>query len=437
MRLCQFSVFFILVLFQSQIVNAQAIIANHTTVDITLIPDDTISLASALKVVVRRASVGGNIDGGLTAIQTENIKYDRSRWVFSDRGNPGWQAKVNDFSAYTAAHISEYDIFSMKFCWVDPDAIFACYRDTLLQLESRYPAKRFIWWTMPIMNSANVDTNESHRQAFNNNVRNYAADHRKILFDIADIEAYNATGVKKIDGSGNELQQDDWSQLDGGHLNTAGARRVASAWWWLMARVAGWNGSLPVQMTSFTASVRGMSAELHWSTATEINNYGFEIEKRTVKSEQQPVNGWQKVGFIAGNGTSNAPHEYIYSDSRLEAGRYVYRLKQIDNDAKYEYSRSIEVEVGVILQVFTVEQNYPNPFNPTTTFEFSLAKRSNVSLKIFDILGREVTTLIDSELEAGILHQVKFDASKLSSGMYFYRLEAGKDLLVKKLVLIK
>lgn len=197
------------------------------------------------------------------------------------------------------------------------------------------------------------------------------------------------------------------------------------------------DGSLPVQMTSFIVSVQGMSTELHWATATEVNNYGFDIERRKIGVEWAGTNSWEKIGFVSGFGTSNSHHEYFYSDSRLEAGRYMYRLKQIDNEGAFEYSLSVEVEVGVLPHVFTVSQNYPNPFNPTTTIEFSLAEKSKVLLKVYDILGREVALLLNGEFDAGILHQVKFDASQLPSGMYFYRLEAGENMLVKKLLLIK
>jgi hypothetical protein len=194
---------------------------------------------------------------------------------------------------------------------------------------------------------------------------------------------------------------------------------------------------LPVQMTSFTASVNGMSTELHWSTATEVNNYGFDVERRKIGVEWAGTNSWEKIGFVSGFGTSNSPHEYSYSDSRLEAGRYIYRLKQIDNDAAFEYSKSIEVKVGDMPDEFTVSQNYPNPFNPTTTIEFTLAQDSKVLLKVYNVLGQEVATLLNGEMQAGILHRVPFDASQLSSGVYFYRLEAKGNVQVKKLILMK
>ena len=526
-RLFNLFISLVICLFLPQIAGAQYIRADHTTVDITKIPDGALSLAANLRVMLRRASVGGNISDGLNALQSADAKYNRSKWDFQDRGNNGWISKVNDFATQTAIQSSNFDVLSMKFCFIDPAANFSYYRDTLLQLENRYPSKRFVWWTMPILNS--TDGNESLRQTFNDNVRAYAAANGKLLFDIADIEAYNTAGQKKTDGFGHELQQDVWSQLDG-HLNTAGSLRVASAWWWLIARVAGWdaepqnlvvtdssshtiaikwwkntgadflryrvyqgtssnptikvdstiggisdtsktfmgltngkkyyfrltavdsignesgysnevnavpNGTNPVQMNSFTVSVQGMSAELHWSTATEVNNYGFDIERRKISIEWIGTNNWEKIDFVSGSGTSNSPHKYSYNDSKLEAGRYIYRLKQIDNDAAFKYSKSIEVEVGAMPDVFTSLQNYPNPFNPTTTIEFTLAQDSKVLLKIYNTLGQEVATLLDGEMQAGILHHVPFDASRLPSGIYFYRLEAKGQVQVKKLVLIR
>ena len=194
--------------------------------------------------------------------------------------------------------------------------------------------------------------------------------------------------------------------------------------------------ALPVELTSLTAEATSANVTLAWQTATEVNNYGFEVERRRVSSEQSAASSWSKVGFVDGAGTSNAPKEYSFTDSRLSSGRYAYRLRQVDIDGAYKYSGSVEIEVS-ILKMFTLGQNYPNPFNPRTTIDFTLVEDSKVSLKVFDVLGKDVATLVDGELKAGIQHSVPFDASKLSSGMYFYRLDAGKNSLVKKLTLMK
>ncbi|MFN7986788.1 MAG: hypothetical protein U0529_04890 [Thermoanaerobaculia bacterium] len=213
----------------------QAIVAGHAQTNLGSIPDSAVSTASGLRLMVRRASVGGNISSGLDLLHAQASKYDRSRWAFQDRGNPGWKAKVDDFVAQTALQASSFDVLTMKFCFIDPDASFTYYRDALLGLEASYPTKKFVWWTIPIETSGNAS-----RQAFNDQVRSYALAHGKLLFDIADIECHDASGQKRTDASGLELMVDAWTS-DGGHLNDAGATRVASALWWLMARIGGWS----------------------------------------------------------------------------------------------------------------------------------------------------------------------------------------------------
>ncbi len=204
-----------------------------------------------------------------------------------------------------------------------------------------------------------------------------------------------------------------------------------------------YNPPLPVEMTTLTVTARNLGAELHWNTATETNNYGFEVERRLTSPVSPPYQrgdnrgGWLNVGFVRGNGTSSTPREYTFTDQNLASGRYAYRLKQIDQDGSFKYSESVEVDLGLVPKVFSLSQNYPNPFNPMTTIEFTLAEDSKVSLKIYDILSRQVMTLVNEELKAGELHQIPFDASGLSSGVYFYRLDAGKNSMVKKLTLLK
>jgi len=197
------------------------------------------------------------------------------------------------------------------------------------------------------------------------------------------------------------------------------------------------NSTLPVELVSFAAVVQNGKAELSWATATEVDNYGFEIERREICSEQSAASIWLKIGFVSGAGTNNSPKEYSFTDSKLSAGRYAYRLKQVDANGLFKYSQSVEVVVSGVPKVFSLSQNYPNPFNPSTTIEFTLSEDGITTLKVFDILGREVSTLVKDELKAGMVHQATFDASRFSSGVYFYRLENGKQTQVKKLLLMK
>ncbi len=185
---------------------------------------------------------------------------------------------------------------------------------------------------------------------------------------------------------------------------------------------------LPVELVSFAAIVNGPSVTLDWRTATETNNYGFDIERKSTSS-------WSKVGFVEGHGTTNAPQSYRYSDNTV-SGKIVYRLKQIDRDGKFEYSKEVEVTMVATPTVFALSQNYPNPFNPTTVIGYSIASASHVSLKVFDMLGREIATLVNGQMAPGN-YTAAFDASRLSSGVYFYRLDAGTFSDVKRLSVMK
>lgn len=196
----------------------------------------------------------------------------------------------------------------------------------------------------------------------------------------------------------------------------------------------GIDNPLPVELTSFTASIINNKVKLNWSTATEINNFGFDVE-RSLMLNGNPTNEWIKIGFVNGNGNSNSNKYYSYIDDHINAGKYSYRLKQIDNDGQFEYSSNVNIDLGLPKE-FTLNQNYPNPFNPSTTINFSLPAASFVRLKVFNLLGEEVRTIIDDFKEAGT-YSVNFEASDLNSGIYLYRMEAGSYIQTRKMTLIK
>ncbi|NNG27218.1 MAG: T9SS type A sorting domain-containing protein [Ignavibacteriaceae bacterium] len=197
---------------------------------------------------------------------------------------------------------------------------------------------------------------------------------------------------------------------------------------------ATWNITIiPVELTSFTASVNDNDVTLNWVTASEINNSGFQVERKSIGE-------YEAIGFVPGYGTTTETKAYSFSDANLTAGTYSYRLKQIDYDGTFEYSDPVEVEI-VIPDVYSLHQNYPNPFNPTTNIIFTLATNAKVTLKVFDILGQEVLTLVNKDLTAGV-HTYNFDAVGFNSGVYFYRIEAngidGTNFTnVKKMILLK
>ena len=196
------------------------------------------------------------------------------------------------------------------------------------------------------------------------------------------------------------------------------------------------DSELPVELVSFStichpsAGKDGISKiELRWKTETEVNNYGFEIERRQIGAHN-----WQKVGFAAGNGTSNIEHTYSYTD-QVQSGTYAYRLKQIDNDGAFEYSYESEVIVGAP-SAYTLRQNYPNPFNPATVISYDVPKNEAVSLKIYNALGQEVMILVNETKEAGSYTE-RFNASNLPSGLYYAKLTIGTMTKTIKMTLVK
>jgi len=190
-----------------------------------------------------------------------------------------------------------------------------------------------------------------------------------------------------------------------------------------------WNSALPVELSSFTSFVNKNSVKLSWQTAFELNNQGFSIERKSAGE-------FTEVAFISGVGNSNIAHDYNYEDREIPTGNYTYRLKQVDFNGNFEYyNLTAEVSVGVPKQ-FKLLQNYPNPFNPVTNIEFELPQNSFVEIKVFDIIGKEISFVVNQSLTAGY-YKYKFDASNLSSGTYFFRIRADKFTDMKKMTVLK
>jgi hypothetical protein len=191
---------------------------------------------------------------------------------------------------------------------------------------------------------------------------------------------------------------------------------------------------LPVELSAFSALVQKDGIKLIWQTETEVNNYGFEIERTSIVKDQTSE-VWEKMGFVNGSGNSNSPKNYSYQDMNVISGKYSYRLKQIDTDGKFEYSKAIEVNLNGPGK-FELSQNYPNPFNPTTTIKFSIPEAGYVKLTLYNILAQEIKTLINESKEAGV-HTINFNASDLNSGLYIYKLEVNGLTQTRKMTLVK
>jgi len=193
--------------------------------------------------------------------------------------------------------------------------------------------------------------------------------------------------------------------------------------------------AVPVEFTSFTGSVVKDGVLLNWTTATELNNQGFEIERSIINQ------GWEKIGYVPGFGTTTEPKAYSFLDGDVTTGTYNYRLKQIDFDGTIAYSDEIEVVVDLTPDNFELSQNYPNPFNPSTTIQFQVPKASDVTVTVFDMLGQQVKSLFAGQVQAG-KYTIEWDGtnnagSRMSSGSYIYRMTAGEFVEAKEMILLK
>ncbi len=190
---------------------------------------------------------------------------------------------------------------------------------------------------------------------------------------------------------------------------------------------------IPVEITLFEGSFEGDVVNLKWITATETNNFGFEVERCELNSERQ---AWEKIGFVNGNGTTTNRVTYNFTDKNILSNRYYYRLKQIDMDGTYEYSNEVLIEINT-LNEFQLFQNYPNPFNPSTEIFYVIPKSGNITLKVYNIIGSEVATLVDGFVNAG-KHSIKFNAKDFASGIYFYRMNTDENFIsARKMLLVK
>lgn len=202
-------------------------------------------------------------------------------------------------------------------------------------------------------------------------------------------------------------------------------------------------GVVPVELTSFTATTVNNNVELKWITASELNNRGFEIQRKVLSlpdgkaGPQSSVSNsdWRIAGFVEGSGTTTEVRQYSFTDDKVASGTYSYRLKQIDFDGTYTYSNEVDVYVHGVTE-YSLEQNYPNPFNPNTVIGYQLPVTGVVTLKVFDVLGTEIATLVNEHKPAG-KHKVEFNAEGLSSGIYFYSISSGHYSNTRKMLLLR
>ena len=189
---------------------------------------------------------------------------------------------------------------------------------------------------------------------------------------------------------------------------------------------------IPVELTSFTALISNKGVKLTWITATELNNRGFYIERANSKTSAI----WETINFIKGAGSTTVTQNYFAADNTPLSGTSYYRLKQVDYDGSFTHSNAAEVINNNVIENFVLEQNYPNPFNPSTKISWQSSIGSIQVLKVYDLIGNEVATLLNEFKEAGS-YEIEFNAINLPSGVYLYKLETGNVVQTKKMVLIR
>lgn len=280
---------------------SRTIIIDHSCVDLSAISDEYLGSAASLRMLMRHASVGDGINWGLECLAgskpTQSVcagfapdKYDRSNWHLENRGNPGWKAKVDDLVTQAESRANDFDVFMMKFCYIDalgsnqPD--WQYYRSRMEQLEADYPDKVFVWWTIPLTRDG-----QSGTDLFNAQVRAYCAANGKVLFDIADIECHDPNGARLTNAAGNEVISQNYTrEIHAGHLNPDGRVRVASALWHLMARLAGWQEQPNTIQAAIDAAEDGDVVIVKPGTYTGDGNRDIDFEGKaiTVCSETGP-----------------------------------------------------------------------------------------------------------------------------------------------------
>jgi HYDIN/CFA65/VesB-like, Ig-like domain/Secretion system C-terminal sorting domain/PQQ-like domain len=187
--------------------------------------------------------------------------------------------------------------------------------------------------------------------------------------------------------------------------------------------------AVPVELTSFAASVSGTDVDLVWNVASQLNNKGFSLERKKDNGD------YKEIAFVKGDGTTSEQKAYNYKDKNLASGNYTYRIKQIDFDGSVHYSKEVNVDVSIPRE-YSLSQNFPNPFNPSTTIKYSIVKEGMVLLKVYDVLGKEVKTLVNKIQKPGI-YSINFNASNLASGVYIYRINSESFHQSKKMMILK
>jgi len=378
-------------------------------------------------------------------ISTDNEWY---RWHHIFDNDLGYQSYSTTFYSYI--NDPNYDIIIIKTCYPAANIFYVGVpSDTLTEYEERnlevykwhirsfldimkqYPDKFFVIWTLaPYTESMTEPLFASYADWFSTWMKDTLATGLDATYGAFPPNVYVFDYFNKIADENGYMPLQYAIASNDPHPNAAATELIAPQFVHEIFDAAiYYESTIPVELLSFSASIIPIGVELYWSTATELNNDGFEIQRITDSGDFIPI------GFVKGQGTSTQKKDYNFIDKNTTSGRYIYRLKQIDFNGNYKYSNQLEVDFSAIT-TYSLEQNYPNPFNPSTEINFTLANSGNITLKVYDSLGLEVAILVDGYLKAG-KHSVMFNAKNFTSGVYYYRIKSDNFTSTRKMIVIK
>lgn len=371
---------------------------------------------------------------GKTFTMKFNIRFGASNGSNSGAASGTWYLFIGDGATYSTSDIfNGSQVFTgLRFTFGASGSITTSYRSGGSWIATGLIGTPFI---QGVTYSVEIYGNNSTTTQFYNHgsVQSLAPDKWDIWIDNAPVGDDLGKALLL-----NDVNIDSWMFY--GASSTGNVANIFLDEFYYQNSIA--NDPLPVSINFFNAVPNGRNITLKWETTQEINNAGFDIERRTLLKNTGTYSSWTKIAFVPGYGTTNESRIYRFTDNKLNTGKYEYRLKQIDNNGTYEYFNLTNpgiVEIGRPF-VSDISQNYPNPSNPKCKIDYQLPYFAKVSIKVYDIIGREVITLVNEVKQEGY-YTAEFDGTNLASGMYFYRIvmegNGEKFSATRKMVLVK
>ncbi|MBC8185096.1 T9SS type A sorting domain-containing protein [candidate division KSB1 bacterium] len=435
------------------------IIVDHNCTDLNQVPTSWIAAArTGIRIHYGHTSHGSQINTGLERLESQlgstysvainwSLPTEANTLCILRQSNDPWN--YYDTAQQYLDNNPTINLSLFGWCgqagYANWQEILDEYKAKMQAFEAANPNDTFVYMTG---NAQEIDRGGCRRHRFNEQLRNFCRDNNKVLFDFADLDIWynnetnSYTAPSWTDCSGQEVpvEHTHYNGDEAGHTTYESCENKGKAFWWMLAKIAGWGGTVPVELTYMSASVGDNCVIISWETASETNCYGYNI----YRSENKPTN-FTKINpsIISCAGTSSVRREYSYKDEDIQSNKYYYyKIEQIDVDGTRILTSPIEIFVNSkISDEYNLSQNYPNPFNPETDIQYKLPNETNVHLTIFNVFGQKVKTLFNGLQKPGN-YKVKWNGeddngNKLTSGAYIYRLKTDDYVASKKMLLFR